>query len=159
MTVGATPATDRKLRDVLAAVLGVWEGSYTHLTPAGGVVERTASRQETRIEGDTWYERIVYRPADDDRVVLDFRGRLTPDGGLVIEDARFEGHSRLVGDRYLLFPYRWKDEPGVEVVELVTLATEDYRTRLWQRFRCGRLDRVTVIEEHRCPGARAEVWY
>lgn len=158
--MSAVPDTaGRTLRDVLAFVVGVWEGSYMHLSPAGDLLERFASRQETRIEGDNWFERVVYRPAGPDRVVRDFRGHFTPDGDVVIADPSFEGRSRLVGDRYLLFPYRWTDEPTVEVVELITLATPEYRTRMWQRFRAGRLDRVTVIEERRCPGEVAAAWH
>jgi hypothetical protein len=92
------------LRDVLTAVTGVWEGTYTHLTPAGESVETFASRQETRLEGDEWYERVIYRPSSPTAETLDFRGRFTPDGDMVMADASFEGRSMLVGDRYLLFP-------------------------------------------------------
>ena len=155
MAVGTTGPS---LRDVLASIAGVWVGTYTHLSPSGAVVDRFASRQETRLENDLWFERVIYRPSQSGTVVLDFRGRFTDDGDLVIADPTFEGRSTLVRDRYVLFPYRWTNEPDVEVVELVTIATTDYRTRLWQRFQAGRLDRITVVEEHRRPHESPAVW-
>jgi hypothetical protein len=147
------------LRDVLTAVTGVWEGTYTHLTPAGGLIESFASRQETRLEGGDWYERVIYRPSTPEAEILDFRGRFTPDGDMVMADSSFEGRSMLVGDRYLLFPYRWLSHPSVDIVELIVLATSEYRTRVWQRFNGGRLDRVTVIEEQFRPDQTPAVWH
>ena len=147
------------LRSVLTGLLGVWEGEYRHLDPAGAALETFASRQETRLEGDLWFERITYtRPDGSAPEVLDFRARFDGEHQVVFDDPAFEGHSRLVGERHLLFPYRWKARPEVEVVELITLVSEGYRTRLWQQFSHGVLDRMTVIEEHRVAGADPAVW-
>jgi hypothetical protein len=154
----AAASSGSSLRDVLQSVAGVWVGTYTHLSLTGAVLDSFASRQETRLENNLWFERLIYRPRGPGTVVLDFRGRLTDDGDLVIADPTFEGRSRLVADRYVLFPYRWTNEPDVEVVELVTLATADYRTRLWQRFKAGQLDRITIVEEHRRPDETPVVW-
>lgn len=150
---------DTTLRDALTAIVGVWEGTYSHLEPDGRRIETFPSRQETRLDGDRWYERIIYRRDGREPEVLDFRGVLHGDDDMVMQDVAFEGRSRLVAGRYLLFPYRWTAEPDVEIVELITFVSDDYRTRLWQRYRSGRLDRITVIEEHRRPGETAEVWY
>ncbi|GII86120.1 hypothetical protein Ssi03_41100 [Sphaerisporangium siamense] len=148
----------RGLRERLASVAGVWEGSYTHLTPAGAVLETYRSRQETRLDGDRWYERIIYLRDGAAPEVLDFRARFEGDD-LVFDAAEFEGGARLVDGRFLLFPYRWSAEPGVEVVELVTFSGDDYKSRLWKRLRDGRLEQVTVIEEHRVPGEEPEIWH
>ncbi|GAA2737770.1 DUF3598 family protein [Actinocorallia aurantiaca] len=147
------------LRARLTSVTGVWEGAYTHLTPGGTVLETYASRQETRLEGDHWYERIIYRRPGAEPQVLDFRARFEGDDDLVFGSTDFEGRARLVDGRFLLFPYRWQDEPGVEVVELITFAGDDYKSRLWKTFRDGRLERVTVVEEHRVHGAVPEIWH
>lgn len=48
------------MKERLSSIAGVWEGTYTHLTPDGAVLDHYASRQETRLEGDHWYERIIY---------------------------------------------------------------------------------------------------
>lgn len=148
----------KSLREVLTSLTGVWEGTYTHLAPDGGVLERFASRQETRLDGDRWFERIIYLRDGHSPEVLDFRARFEGDDDVVFDDAAFEGRSRLVSDRHLLFPYRWKGQPDVELVELITLVDDDYRTRLWERFTSGALDRLTVIEERRVRGGEPEVW-
>ncbi|WP_256839424.1 DUF3598 family protein [Ornithinimicrobium faecis] len=154
-----TPSGARTLRGALTSALGVWEGSYRHLAPDGTTLERLASRQETRLEGDNWFERIIYRRTGAPDEVVDFRARFVGEHEVVFDDANFEGRSRLVSDRHLLFPYRWKQEPDVELVELITFATDDYRTRLWQRFSGGVLDRLTVIEERRISQESPAVWH
>lgn len=147
------------LRSVLVGQLGVWAGEYRHLDPSGAAIETFSSRQETRLEGDLWFERLSYtRPGGDAPEVLDFRASFEGEDRVVFDDPAFEGHSRLVSERHLLFPYRWKAQPEVEVVELITLVSENYRTRLWQQFTRGVLDRVTVIEERRVLGAEPAVW-
>ncbi|WP_106398838.1 hypothetical protein [Actinocorallia populi] len=147
------------LRARLTSVTGVWEGVYTHLTPGGTVLETYASRQETRLEGDLWYERIVYLRPDAEPQALDFRARFEGDDDLVFDSTGFEGQARLVDGRFLLFPYRWKAEPGLEVVELVTFAGDDYKSRIWKTLRDGRLEQVTVVEEHRVHGGVPEAWH
>jgi hypothetical protein len=143
------------IADFLSGVAGVWEGRYRVLRPDGEMVEEYASRQETRLVGDQWYERIVYRrdPAE----VLDFRARVIGDQ-VIFDDPGFQGTSHLVGDRIVVFPYRWKARPEEEIVEIIILVTDDRRTRLWQHFRGGLLDRLTLIEEERRPGETPEVW-
>lgn len=129
----------RTLRSVLSGLAGVWEGTYTHLRSDGSLIEVLASRQETRLEGDTWYERIRYRAG----------GR---------SDEAIEGRSILIDDEHILFPYQWRDQPGAHVVELITLLGPDHRTRLWQRFSDNLLERLTVITEQRRPDQAPEVW-
>lgn len=146
------------LRERLSSVTGVWEGTYTYLSPAGAVLDAHRSRQETRLDGDRWYERVVYLRDGAAPEVLDFRARFDGDD-LVFDSADFEGGARLVDGRFLVFPYRWAAEPGVEVVEIITFADDDYKARLWQRLRDGRLDQVTVIEEHRVHGEEPETWH
>lgn len=149
----------RTLRETLTSLLGVWEGTYTHLGSDGTPDETFASRQETRLEGDDWFERLIYRRPDSDPEVLDFRARFDGEHSVVFDDPDFEGIARLVSDRHLLFPYRWKSQPNVELVELITLVSDDYRTRQWQRFTSGKLDRLTVIEERRISDALPDIWY
>ncbi|WP_067186124.1 DUF3598 family protein [Microtetraspora niveoalba] len=147
------------LRQRLSSVTGVWEGAYTHRTPGGVLLETYASRQETRLEGDRWYERIVHRREGAGPRALDFRARFDGDDDLVFDSADFEGRARLVDGRFLLFPYRWTAEPGLEMVELITFTGDDHKSRVWKTFRDGRLEQITVVEEHRVHGAVPEVWH
>jgi Domain of unknown function (DUF3598), N-terminal len=147
------------LRDRLAAITGVWEGTYTHFTPGGERLDHFQSRQETRLEGDRWYERIIYRWADGREQVLDFRARFSADGErLLFDDPDFEGVSIPVGDDMFVFPYRWKDRPGERVVETIVLSGPSSRARLWQTFAGEELRRITVIVERRVAGSPA-VWH
>lgn len=147
-----------RLRDRLARVAGVWVGTYTHLSPGGAVLEQFASRQETRLRGDRWYERIIYRYPDGRSETLDFRAGFDATGErMVFDDPRFYGESFLVGEDVLVFPYRWKDQPDRHTVETVVFSREDRRSRIWQTFEHGELVRVTVIVEHRVAEAPA-VW-
>ena len=57
-----------------------------------------------------------------------------------------------------VFPYHWKTNPSDEIVEIIVLATDDYRTRLWQTFTDGKLMRLTVIEEQRVHDQIPAVW-
>ncbi|MEV0973524.1 DUF3598 family protein [Microtetraspora glauca] len=157
--MNTTSGSITSLRERLSSVTGVWEGTYTHLTPGGTLLETYGSRQETRLEGDRWYERVVYLREGAEPEVLDFRARFESEDDLVFGSTDFEGRARLVDGRFLLFPYRWSAEPGVEVVELITFADEDYRSRLWKRFRDRRLEQITVVEEHRVHGGIPEVWH
>jgi Domain of unknown function (DUF3598) len=134
--------------EFLAGLAGVWEGTYTHLQPNGVLIERFTSRQETRLDGENWFERIIYTPEVGDQTVLDFRATITGDT-VTFDDPDFLGISYLVEGRITVFPYHWKSNPAREIVEIITLATDDYRTRLWQTFDEGVLARITVIEEHR----------
>ena len=142
---------------LLGGIAGVWEGTYTHLTPAGGLIERYGSRQETRLRGTDWFERIIYTREGQEREVLDFKARITGDT-VTFDDPDFHGISYLVEGRLTVFPYHWKSNPSREIVEIITLATDIYRTRLWQTFDDGALTRLTVIEESRRRDQTPDEW-
>ena len=146
------------IKDRLARVLGVWEGTYTHLTPEGRRLDHFGSRQETRVVGDRWYERIVYRWADGRTQTLDFRASFVDEGRRVVfDDPEFEGESFVVGEDILVFPYRWKKRPQERVVETIVFSSPERRARLWQTFEGEELRRITVIVERRIQG-EPEVW-
>ena len=141
----------------LARIAGVWEGTYTHLTAAGEVIDRYASRQECRLEGDHWYERIGYRWPDGRVQMLDFRAQFVGDE-LVFEDARLHGELFAVTDEISIFAYHWKDRPNVRIVETIVCDLARRKARLWQTFADGALVKVTIIDERRTD-EQPELWY
>jgi len=145
------------LRARLESWKGVWEGTYTHLTPAGEIFDRHACRQETRLEDGRWFERIIYRWDDGREDVLDFRAWFEGEN-LVFDDPNFHGESHLVTDDVVVFPYHWKNRPGVNIVETIVFSTPDSRSRLWQTFEDDKLAKVTVIVEERRNGETPEIW-
>lgn len=138
------------LREILAGIAGVWEGTYTVLGPDGTVLERFGSRQEARLDGDRWHERIIYLREGQEPEVHDFQATITPDA--VFDDPDFEGTTAVVDDRILVFPYRWRARPDEEIVETIVLASRERRSRVWQHVEDGHLARLTVIEEQRRGG-------
>lgn len=135
-------------RERLRQAAGVWEGIYTHLTPEGQLIDQHASRQETRLEGDQWYERIIYRWPDGRQQTLDFHARLEGDQ-LVFDDPQFHGQLFHVTDDISIFSYYWKDRPNNRVVETIVFKGQDRKARLWQVFEGNELIKVTIIVERR----------
>jgi len=146
------------LRDFLSQTLGVWDGIYTHLSPDGEVVERFPSRQELRLDGTRWYERIVYRPGSAEESVNDFRGELDASGQLQLGMAGFTGRAVLIDHRTLFFTGEWH-ESGIRVNELVTLTGEHAKVRLWQRFHGSELVGCSIIRETRRVGTVPAQWH
>jgi hypothetical protein len=146
-----------ELKRRLAQVTGVWEGTYTHVDSSGELLDRHFSRQETRIEGDRWFERILYRWEDGREKKTDFRGHFAEEG-LVLDDPDFHGETFLVRDDIVIFPYHWKSHSQTRIVETIVFANDERRTRLWQTLEHGELVKVTIISERRLPGEVAEVW-
>ncbi|MFV2019977.1 hypothetical protein [Micromonospora sp. LOL_023] len=136
------------MREYLERSLGVWDGTYTHLSPTGEVIETFDSRQELRLDGPLWYERLVHRPGTAQERISDFRGRLADDGTLDLGMAGFTGTATVLDDRALFFTGHWQ-ETGVRVDELVTMVTSDEKLRLWQRFEGDTLIGISVIRETR----------
>ena len=136
-----------ELKERLARVVGVWEGTYTAVTPTGDLIERYRSRQETRLDGDVWRERITYLREGQEPEVYDFTGRFQ-DGMLLFEDDDISGDTYFVGDDILVLPHTWKSRPDEKVVETVILASPTHKARIWQVFDHGELVRVMIISEH-----------
>lgn len=145
------------LRERLGRLVGVWEGTYTHLSPRGELLERFPSRQELRLVGDVWHERIVYLREGREPEVLDFKARFEQDR-MVFDDPDFHGNAWMIGDDVVLFPYHWKSRPAERVVETVTLPAPGRKARVWQKFDHGELAGVTLIEERFRPDLKPAEW-
>lgn len=136
------------LRARLAQHEGVWEGTYTYLTPRGDLVDQHSSRQETRVEDDAWSQHINYVWPDGRRASFDFHARLEGDR-LVYDDKAFEGVFEPVNGHVALVTGGWKDYPGRTLVETVTTVEDGRQARTWQVFEDGALLLVVTIDEHR----------
>lgn len=143
------------IRSYLEGSLGVWVGHYLHHDPDGNLVERVESRQELRLEGDDWFERIVYHPGTDREQVNDFRGVLRGDD-LDLGMEGFTGHALLLDETRLYFTGTYAS--GVRIDELVTIPDPDTKVRVWQRFEGSRLIGLSLIRETRAHDLVAEEW-
>ncbi|GAA4523756.1 MULTISPECIES: DUF3598 family protein [Nonomuraea] len=145
------------IADILRDMSGVWEGTYTVLAPDGTVLERYPSRQEGRMEGTDWTEKVVYLREGAEPAVRHYRAIVDGDSVQFV-DTEMWGTTARAGDQAIVFTFGWNDRPQERIVEM-SMPTGDYRTRLWQHFEDGALSRLTVIEERRVPGAEPERWY
>ncbi|NOT63736.1 MAG: DUF3598 family protein [Acidobacteria bacterium] len=147
------------LKERLRQVTGVWAGTYTHVTPKGEVLDTFTSRQETRLEGNDWYERVTYQWPEGDAIQFDFHARFDAMGEtMIFDDPNFHGEVIFVNDQVYVFPYHWKAKPQSHVVETIVMVTPHYKSRVWQTFEQGELIKVTIINEHRA-SAVPEIWY
>ena len=145
------------INDILREkVAGVWEGSYTVLDPKGGLIERFPSRQEGRMEGTQWTERVTY--LREGEAPYEHYYHATVDGDHVdFHNTNMWGRTSRVGEEAVIFSFGWHERPEERIIE-VTRPEGDYRTRVWQHFTEGELSKITVIEERRVVGAEAVRW-
>ena len=137
-------------------IAGVWEGTYTVLDPSGGLIERFASKQEGRMEGTLWTERVTYLRENQEPYEHYYYAIV--DGDQVdFKNSNMWGETSRIGDEAVIFSFGWHDRPQERIIE-VARPQGDYRTRIWQHFTDGTLAKLTVIEERRVPGAEAIRW-
>lgn len=146
------------INDILREkVAGVWQGTYTILDPRTGEVrEQFASKQEGRMEGTTWTERVTYLREDQEPYEHYYHATVEGDS-VSFHNSDMWGETSRVGEEAVIFSFGWEARPDERIIE-VTRPDGDYRTRVWQHFVKGELDRLTVIEERRVPGAEALRW-
>jgi hypothetical protein len=145
------------INDILRQkVAGVWAGTYTVLTPSGEVLESFPSRQEGRMEGITWTEKVTYfRP---DQAPYEHYYHATVDGDSVnFHNPDMWGVTSRIGEEAVTFAFGWDSRPDERIIEL-TRPDGDHRSRVWQHFVGGELTKLTVIKERRVPGEEAERW-
>jgi hypothetical protein len=145
------------INDILREkVAGVWEGTYTVLQPDGTQLESFPSKQEGRMEGTTWTERVTY--LREGQEPFEHYYHATVEGDSVnFHNSNMWGETSRIGSEAVIFSFGWNDRPNERIIE-VTRPTGDYRTRVWQHFLDGELSKLTIIEERRVPGAEAVRW-
>ncbi len=150
----------KTLRDRLRQAAGVWEGTYRVLNVDGGIIDEFGCRQETRLVGDEWYERLIYMRGPEGREVHDFRTSIAPDATdtMIFDMDNFYGEAILAGPDMLVFPYFWKTNPGSKIIEAIYWINPDKRTRIWQHVDDEVLTKLTVIREERVLGEEPEIW-
>ena len=145
------------INDILREkIAGVWAGSYTVMTPDGSLIERFDSRQEGRMEGTTWTERVTYLREGQQPDEHYFHATVEGDA-VTFHNRDMWGATGRVGDEAIIFSFGWLARPDERIIE-VTRPAGDRRSRLWQHFQDGVLTKLTIIEERRVPGAEAVKW-
>jgi hypothetical protein len=133
---------------------GVWDGTYRYYNAAGDKEDEHASRLVCRFPDRgpyPYHQTNFYRWADGRTETRQFPaliegGRLVFRGGAIdgwAADVPLDGHGRTM----MLYWVR-RDEPGLYLYEMIQLSDcGQFRSRVWQWFRDGRLLRRTLIDE------------
>jgi hypothetical protein len=124
---------------------GAWISRYTVLDENLKVVDQYVARNDviSDFERGLYFQRNLYRRGDEienRRFPARYEGRsLIFEGGKILE-----GHAHAVDPDVILLRFRYLRRP-VEVLETITLGTDDDRGRTMQQFEDGILKRVTVV--------------
>lgn len=136
------------LKERLSRHVGIWQGTYTHWSPEGELLERHQSRQVVELDGDRWSQTLTFTWSDG-RTRTERYDATFVDGELRFDHPELFGETHVVSDTIVVFRAGWRSRPGLSVVETIVTVDDDYQTRSWQLFEKGRLARVVAIEEQR----------
>ncbi|MFD1824064.1 MULTISPECIES: hypothetical protein [Mumia] len=105
------------INDILREkVAGVWAGTYTVLQPDGTVLERFDSRQEGRMEGTAWTERVTYLREGEDPYEHWYSA--TVDGDEVaFRNTNMWGETSRVGAEAVIFSFGRHERPDERIIE------------------------------------------
>lgn len=135
---------------------GVWAGTYRYYDADGRLVDQHESLLVCRFPDQgpwPYWQSNHYRWPDGRRETREFpalieHGRLVWQGGLI------EGWAASLdldqSGRTVMLYWERPDQPGVHLYEMIQLSDcGNYRSRVWQWFRDGRLFQRTLIDEER----------
>lgn len=141
---------------------GVWEGTYRYYDTDGRLTDEHRSRLICRFPTRgpwPYHQTNHYTWADGRTETREFPARIEH-GRLVWQGGLIDGWCAEVPlddfGRTLMLYWTRPDEPGVYLYEMIQLSDcGQYRSRVWQWFRHGRLTGRTLIDEVRTGGLPA----
>jgi len=149
-----------KLRDYrqelpgIARHEGVWEGAYRYYNASGDKIDEHRSRLICRFPAHgpwPYHQSNHYQWADGRTECREFpatieNGRLVWQGGLIRGWAASVPLDHF--ERTIMLYWERPQDPGIYLYEMIQLSDcGQYRSRVWQWFRAGRLFQRTLIDE------------
>ena len=141
---------------LLARHEGVWDGHYRHYDPEGSKTDEHRSRLVCRIpdSGPHGYEQTNYYSWSDGRTEVRGFPAVAADDRIVFQSDLIDGWAASVpldqNNRTMMLHWVRKGETGVYLYEMIQLSDcGQFRARVWQWFRDGRLIQRTLIDEHK----------
>ncbi|MCS6967943.1 MAG: DUF3598 family protein [Cytophagales bacterium] len=126
---------------------GVWEGTYTRISPEGKIIDHHKSRLTLRLQGNCWeqmneyfWDNGRYERHNFGQSYFDENGVMTFDNDRIYGKA-WESNGSIV------LQWTYKAEPGTQLYELINLLEPGHRMRVWQWSRNGQFEGLTMIEE------------
>lgn len=142
---------------LLAKHEGHWTGTYTHVNPAGEVVDRHRSYLSCLFppSGDHAYHQVnVYTWPDGRTETHRFPGRYDGYGRMHFDTERIRGVTWALDENTLYLTWIFKERGSdLRLFELIVLSDDGARRcRTWQWVRNGALEMRTLINETRITG-------
>ena len=132
--------------------LGVWEGTYTRLTPSGQIVDKWRSRLTVRmLDAKTYHQVNEYFWDDGHEELHDFGlAPFNDNDELIFDNPRILGKAWETENSVVLV-WSYKDRPGSNLYEMIDLIgeAEKHRIRVWKWSFNDEFEGLTMIEERK----------
>lgn len=138
---------------LLARHEGTWAGTYRFITPHMELLDQYDFRINVSFPDDgkggvTYRQESYYTWPNGRASELVFEAAYAD--GQVAWDGRISGSMRELDDRTIFLTFRFDDQPGVDVCEMIQLAPNNRdRGRTWHWFKDGVLFQLTLVDERR----------
>lgn len=146
-------ATLKEKIPLIARNEGVWDGFYRYYDLAGDKIDEHKSRLICRFPTlDDYHQTNLYFWADGRSDVREFPSRV--ENGRLVFFTEIDGWAAEVDldefKRTIMLHWVRKNEPDLYLYEMIQISDcGQYRARVWQWFRGGRLTHRTLIDEQR----------
>ena len=143
----------REKMPLLARHEGVWDGYYRYFDNSGNKVDEHKSRILCRMIGtDDYHQTNYYFWADGKKDTRDFPA--------IVKEDRLVFYTEITGwaaavpldenNRTIMLHWTRNNEPDLYLYEMIQISDcGQYRARVWQWFRQGRLFMRTLVDEQR----------
>ena len=143
----------REKMPLLARHEGVWDGYYRYFDISGNRIDEHKSRLLCRMVGADDYHQTNYYFWEDGR-------KDTRDFPAVVKEDRLVFYTEISGwaaevpldehNRTIMLHWTRNNEPDLYLYEMIQISDcGQYRARVWQWFRQGRLFQRTLVDEQR----------
>lgn len=130
--------------------LGIWEGTYTRISPEGTLIDKWKSRLTIRMLDEKTYHQVNEYFWDDGHYEChDFgKSKFNDEGVLIFDNPRILGEAWETHNSVNL-TWTYKDRPGSMLYEMIDLIgeKEDVRIRTWKWSYYDKFEGLTMIHE------------
>jgi len=128
---------------------GIWKGTYKRIAPDGTIMYQHKSKLTFRLVGNKWYQTNLYNFADGREEFHNFGEAIFDENGVMtFDNPRIYGKA-WEGEKNVMLTWTYKDQPGSQLYEMITLIEEGHRMRVWQFSQDGEFQGLMMIEERK----------
>jgi Domain of unknown function (DUF3598) len=130
---------------------GIWEGTYTRISPAGERLDQFNSRLSIRMmDGHRYHQVNEYTWPDGHYELHDFGiSQFNEAGELIFDNPRISGRAWETHNSVCLI-WSYKDRPGSNLYEMIDLIGDGtHRIRVWKWSYYDTFEGLTMIDERK----------